>query len=367
MNTLDYIRRYGKFTFDKKEFNEIDNIIFCLLSYVCYKGIVSTNTKNKMTIKQVRDFYYKMYDLSNINKEMLSVRNGVKILDEISRTTRYKDLLVYNYTYIGDNSQQFSAITFEINPKLVYVAFEGTDHLISGWEEDFKMTYLFPVNAHDDAIKYLNKNFSFRNCNIIVGGHSKGGNLALVSSMYCNFFVRKKIIKVYNNDGPGLRQKQLESKHYDHTQDKLIHIIPNYSIVGLFLKHTDDYKVIKSSRRGLFAHDAMTWQIDDDKFLITDLSKFSKVLEKGFLIWLDKYDDSKKKEFVDCIFEIFKKNNINSVIEIMESNKLILTLLKETINMDPIVKEMLKDLIVILRQCNKEEQTFLIDKNKKPN
>lgn len=362
MNTLDYIRRYGKVTFEQKEFTEIDNIIFCLLSYVNYNGIVSTNIKNKMTIKQVRDFYYKMYDLNNINKEMLSVRNGIKILDMISRTRRYKDLLVYNYTYIGDASQQFSAITFEINPKLVYVAFEGTDHLISGWEEDFKMTYLFPVNAHNDAIKYLNRNFSFRNCNIIVGGHSKGGNLALVSSMYCNFFIHRKILKVYNNDGPGLRQEQLESKHYNHIQDKLIHIIPNYSIVGLFLKHNDNYKVIKSNRKGLFAHDAMTWQIDDDKFLLANLSKFSRVLDKGFLIWLDKYDDSKKKEFVDCIFEIFKKNNINSVIEIMESNKLILTLLKETINMDPIVKEMLKDLITILRQCNKEEETFLVEK-----
>jgi len=365
MNTLDYIKKYGHNTFEEKEFTEIDNIVFSLLSYVYYDGIVSTNTRNKMTIKQVRDFFYKMHDLNGIKKELLAVRNGIKLLDVISRTRRYKDLLVYSYSYIGDDSQQFSALTFEINPKLVYVAFEGTDHLISGWEEDCKMAYSFPVNAHKNAIKYLNSNFTFRNCNIIVGGHSKGGNLALVSSMYCNFITRNKILKIYNNDGPGLRQKQLESKHYDHIKNKLIHIVPNQTIVGLLLRHTDDYKVVKSSRRGIFAHDAMTWQVNNDEFVLADLSKFSKVLDKGIIKWLDKYDDSKRKEFVDCIFEVFKKNNINSLIEIMQSNKLVLTLLRETINMDPIVKEMIKDLISVLRQCNKEEQTFLVDKNKK--
>ena len=95
----------------------------------------------------------------------------------------------------------------------------------------------------------------------------------------------------------------------------------------------------------------MTWQIDDDKFVLANLSKFSKLLDKGIIKWLDKYDDSQKKEFVDCIFSIFKKNNIKSTLEVMESNKVILTLLKETINMDQIVKEMLKDLITILRKC----------------
>lgn len=103
----------------------------------------------------------------------------------------------------------------------------------------------------------------------------------------------------------------------------------------------------------------MTWQIDDDKFVLANLSKFSKLLDKSIIKWLDKYDDSKKKEFVDCIFVIFNKNNIKSTLEVMESNKVILTLLKETINMGPIITEMLKDLISILRKCNRDELTVL--------
>ncbi len=356
MNVIDYIRRNSRVTFEEKEFNEVDNIIFSMLSYLYYNGIVSTNTRNKMTIKQVRDFFYKMHNISQINKTLISVINGVKILDEISRTKRYKDLLVYSYTYIADDSQQFSAVTFEINPKLVYVAFEGTDDLVSGWEEDCKMAYFFPVKAHKNAIKYLNSNFSLKNCKIIVGGHSKGGNLALVASMYCNYFVQNKILKIYNNDGPGLREKQLDSKHYEHIQNKLIHIIPNNSIIGLMLGHTDNYEVIKSNKKGILAHDAMTWQVQDDEFVRASLSRFSKVLDEGISKWLSKYDDSTKKLFIDCIFDIFKKNNIISLTEVFGSPKVMLTLLKETFNMDPIVKEMAKDLIVILNKCNKEER-----------
>lgn len=85
------------------------------------------------------------------------------------------------------------------------------------------------------------------------------------------------------------------------------------------------------------------------------------VLERGIIRWLDKYDDQKIKEFVGYIFGIFRKNSINSLIEIMEDSRVILTLIKETTNVNSVVKEMLKDLIVILRQCNKEQFTFLID------
>ncbi len=365
MNVLDYVRRYSNTGFEKKGFTELDNIVFSLLSYVYYDGIVSTNGRNKMTLKQVRDFFFKMHPTSEIKRNLLATRNAIKLLDEVSKTKRYKNILMYNYVSISDKSQQFCAITFEINSKLIYVSFEGTNHLISGWEEDCMMAYMFPVGAQRNAIRYLNRNFSFKNYNIIVGGHSKGGNLALVSSMYCNFFVRSKIIKIYNNDGPGLRQEQIESKNYKNIKDRLVHIVPNYTMVGLLLRHSNNYLVVKSNRLGLFAHDALSWQIDDDMFIPAKLSKFSRVLDEGFLKWLDKYDDKKRKEFVDYVFEIFEKNNISSLIEIVEDNRLILTLLKETKNIHSVVKEMLKDLIVILRQCNKEQLTFKIDKEEK--
>ena len=52
-------------------------------------------------------------------------------------------------------------MTFNITKNLSYIAFEGTDQLISGWKEDLKMAYKFPVLAHEYAINYINDNFNF--------------------------------------------------------------------------------------------------------------------------------------------------------------------------------------------------------------
>ena len=43
---------------------------------------------------------------------------------------------------------------FKINDDLEYICFEGTDELISGWKEDFEMSYHFPVPMQDDSLSF---------------------------------------------------------------------------------------------------------------------------------------------------------------------------------------------------------------------
>ena len=50
-----------------------------------------------------------------------------------------------------------------------------------------------------------------------------------------------KIIKIYNNDGPGLLREQFESSNYDRIKDKIVLIIPSHAVVGLLLYHSDNY------------------------------------------------------------------------------------------------------------------------------
>ena len=100
-----------------------------------------------------------------------------------------------------------------------------------GWEEDFKLSYEFPVPAQTDAIKYLNKNISLFDKKVIVCGHSKGGNLSLVGSMYTNFLKRTKIKEIYSFDGPGLRKKEFLSKRFKQTEKKYKHFICNQSMI----------------------------------------------------------------------------------------------------------------------------------------
>lgn len=345
MSILEYVDKYGKYSFSDLEFNEVDNVILSALSYLNLGGIVSSKFKGKRTISEVANAYFKIY--SSQDKNIMAVRNALSILKSISEKRRYKDILMYGYSYIGDDEQQFSAVSMDISENITYISFEGTDQLLSGWEEDFKMAYQFPVLSQKQAIDYVNRNFLFSRKRLILGGHSKGGNLAMVASMYCNFLVRRKIILIYNNDGPGLRKEQIKSSNYERIASKLVHIVPNYSIVGLLLGHTDKYEVILSNRKSIFAHAVVTWVVEGNRFKRSELSSVSMVMDESMTRWLDKYDDKEREEIVTSLFDIFRQAEVNNLLEIMDNKKIILKLIKESAVIDPKVRRMLLEFVSI--------------------
>ncbi|MBR3161384.1 MAG: DUF2974 domain-containing protein [Bacilli bacterium] len=352
MSIFNYIKKNGCYTFSEMEFNVVDNFVFSALTYSDLGDYVSSNRFNKKTIRQVGNDFFDDFDRKQ--KNITAVRVGIKILREIKNTRRYGDLLLYNYSYIGNEKQQFCALTIEINKKLVYVSYEGTDDLISGWREDFEMSYKFPVLSQRRAIDYINKHFLFNNKDIILGGHSKGGNLAMVAGMYANFWVKDRIINIYNNDGPGFRKKEIESKYYKSIFHKLIYIIPNYSMVGLLLRHNNNYRVVKSRKKGIYAHDMATWVIDGNNIKEVDLSSFSKYLDASMIDWLNNYSDEEREKFVNSLFMVFDRAAINSLVEVLNNKKLIIKLVFETKGIDKKTRKMLKEFIYMLFSYFKE-------------
>lgn len=351
MSIFEYAKSYGEYTFLEKGFNEVDNVIFSTLAYIDFSNVL--DNKN-LSIHDAAEEFFKLHDKKDLKNNIIAIKEAIKLLAVVKDSNRYKDIIMLNYKYIGNLSSQFSAVTFRINNNLLYVAFEGTDQLISGWKEDCEMSYKFPVLAHTLAINYLNKHFTFGFKKLIIGGHSKGGNLALVAAMYTNFLVKRKIINIYSNDGQGLRKAQIESSNYKSISNKLIHIIPQYSIVGLLLRHSDNYEVIHSMVPSLLAHCTSYWKVEDDHLKRDSLSNSSKIFDNGVITWLDKYKDEEREKFVNSLFSIFEDNNINSLLELKKSLKTIFKIVKSSRNIDPIVKEMLKDLIQILIDTNKD-------------
>ena len=349
MNLFSYIDKYGNRTFDEVSFNEIDNIILSMLSYLNLQGIVSSNFFNKRSIKDVSEEFFKIHNKKE--KNITAIKNAIKILKNIKDVNRYKDLLLYNYVYETNSDSQFGALTIEINNNLIYVSFEGTDHLIGGWKEDFMLSYMFPVMSQKRAINYVNKNFFFGRKKIILGGHSKGGNLAMVAGMYAIFLVRKKIISIYNNDGPGLLNEQFNSNNYKKIEDNLIWIVANYSVIGILMRHSEDIKVVRSFKKSMFSHDPTTWVVKDLEFEKTSLSSFCEMFDKRLLEWGVKYDKKQRKKFVQGLFDVFTRAKIDSLIDIIHNKKLILKLISESNDLDSSSKIILKELIFLILEC----------------
>lgn len=361
-NIIDYIKSSSKKSFDELPFNEIDNVIFASIAYLNLDGIVKEHYKDPVTIEYAGTKYFKKYTKKDFRNNIFAVQSAIKVLNAIYTTPRYKDLKLYNYVYKGDNTKQFSAIFIDISKRYTYISFEGTDELVSGWMEDAKLAYQFPVPSQREAIRYINKNiFPFSRRQYILGGHSKGGNLALVAGMYANHLIKPKIRKIYMDDAPGLKLKQIKSNAYRSIKNRVERIIPNYSIIGLMLRHTDEYHVILANKTGLLAHNIICWQTANNEFIKTNLSPFSKRLDKVLTEWLDSYNDEERKELVEDLFDVLNRAGITSLLDVKSSTlPSILAILKESKKINAESKKRVRKLLKILLTFFKEESKTLI-------
>ena len=341
MNIFEYVDRVGNLTFEEKRFNEVDNLVFCSLLYLNY---TYTNINNyEHTLGYIGRQYLNTNDYRSVRRLGFAQRTAYKLLRKVISKRRYKDIIIHDYVYSCNKDKQFSAVMYRINKNLEYICFEGTDEMISGWKEDFALSYKFPVPSQNDAIKYANKHIKIKGPNIILGGHSKGGNLALVASMYVNHIKQHKINKIYSNDGPGLRDKEYFSREYNRIKKKYCHYVVDYSIFGVILRN-DIYAVVKTTKKNVLSHDLDNWIVTEDNMVRTELSDKSRVFMNNFLTWLNNHSDIDKENTVKNIFGIFEECKIKKLYEIYSIGNL-RKLISNVFNIDEHTKDILIDLI----------------------
>ena len=83
-----------------------------------------------------------------------------------------------------------------------------------------------------EAVAYLNNIAKENNSMIRVGGHSKGGNLAVFAAAFADEETKERIVEVYSNDGPGFNEKISKDKRYLETLNKVKLIMPSFSVVA---------------------------------------------------------------------------------------------------------------------------------------
>ncbi len=321
MNLFDYVKQYGSYTFDEEPFNDVDNVIFAQLSYLPLSGIVSGFGHRPVTLEKVA----KIFDKKIKNKQkFLTARfckKIYKLLMVMYTTNRYKNILLYNYIQEIDYDRQFGAVTLRLPNNTVYVSYEGTDSSISGWYEDARMTYAFPIPAQMLALKYLKRTVRLLDQKVILGGHSKGGNLAIYAALEAPFYIKNKIVKVYNNDGPGFFKEQIDTKKYQKLIPKISKIVPCESVVGMFLYQGEDTIIIKSKRKRILQHDSFNWLIDGNHFVSDNLSDFSRKVSIKTNDWLNHLGKDKRRECIENLFEAFNSSNIINTYHLLSFTK----------------------------------------------
>ena len=205
-NIMDYLVWRGDLDWNASAFNEVDNVVLSELVYVDFSDIVPGIGGESISLAEANERFFAQHTEEEINARVSSTKMAAFMMREMAETKRYKDIRLANYIndIRLDEQSQFCAMTVELGDGFCNVVYSGTDSTIVGWKEDFNMAFTPEIPAQKYAAEYLRQvsgALPFRP--LLVGGHSKGGNLAVYAAVFCGQDVQNRILAVYNNDGPG--------------------------------------------------------------------------------------------------------------------------------------------------------------------
>ena len=314
-NINDYLLWRGDLPINSKyKFNEIDSMILARFAYLRFDKITMNSTE---TIKSISD------KMSKLDESEFRYNGDKELITYLGNSTRFQNMIVTNYEK-HDNQEfvkQFGAITIHISEKELYISFLGTDSSILGWQEDFNMTFLSNVPCQIDGLEYL-KNIAskYPEKKIRVGGHSKGGNVAIYSAFRTTKEIQNRIIKVYNYDGPGLKRDILSKYAKKEILRKMETFIPQDSIIGRLLIHQEKCRIVFSTEKGIYQHDLYSWQVLKDDLIDTkENTKKSEDIHKMVVDWLENTTNEQRKIFICTVFELFYSTEAQSFGEISKS------------------------------------------------
>ena len=358
MGTLfDYMDWRGDISFSEVGITEVDNLVFSQISYVDMKGIVPVSFSAKpVRFLAAAKKYMREHNGEHVSLGAIMPTEIITLLTRAARTYRFANTSIVGYVNsVSDNQQkQFSAMTFLLDDSC-FVAFRGTDDTIIGWKENLNMSFMSPIPAQTEAVEYLEGvAAAFPDKKLYVGGHSKGGNLAVWSAVKCAPNVNSRIEKVYNNDGPGFNLEFIKSEEYLATRDRIHTLIPQTSIVGMLLEHEENYEVVKSTNTGLLQHNAFSWEVMGGKFIHTDsVTEESRRIDTTVKSWLSEMSIEKRREMIDSIYEILSSTNAKTLTD-LNADKL--KLVKAWNNLDSESRTFIRRFVTLIVKNTKKPQ-----------
>ena len=313
----DYIDWRGDIEFKNNPFNELDALALTQVVYLPLGEQVGDGFKDECTLKKSVRKYFKNHEGKEESLTMLLLNCG-DISRKMMNADRYKDIKFCKFRerYDQINAIQFAAVTAKISDDTLVVVFRGTDDTLAGWEEDFKLCYMTPMDAQIEAAKYLKEVCEEWDGNIVIAGHSKGGNIGIYATMCLSDENKNKISCIYSFDGPGFLPKTVACEDYKKTIGKVVSYMPQGSVVGMIMYNSGKILTVKSTGKGFMQHAVVTWQILGKEFVYEDrFEKGSLIFNECTKKWITEIETDKIEEFINKVFALLKSGNMETITE----------------------------------------------------
>lgn len=343
---IEYVKTEMR-TFAEHPFHEVDSLVLSQFSYIHLGNLIAPPAgeavKRPLTLQQL----YRTECFAHFFADQPDAAKNRRLLSACAASPRFRDIGIAYYEQDFDETRekQFCAMTFFINADTAYLAFRGTDSTLVGWKEDLNMAFLTPVPSQEAALGYVLTVSKLIRGRLLLGGHSKGGNLAVYAAMMSPSRLQNRIVGIYSHDGPGFRDNIFSSAGYLRISDRIHKTLPQSSLVGMLLEHQEDYAIVESNEVGILQHNPYSWIVRDSSFVRLDtLTTGADYLNRTLSDWLTGLANEQREQFVDALYSVISATDLTSLTELRDSWQTELAALIENMkNMDEPTRRILHE------------------------
>ena len=350
-NILDYIKWRGDLSFTQDPPNGVDALVFSALSYIRYGGQVESQPDTPVMLRTAAEVFFSLAD----HAERIRVKSDLELLRLAAQSIRFgfAKLSMYRDMLIPEQETQFAAMTFLLDDGSAFLAFRGTDYSLVGWKEDFNMSFQQTVPAQRLAVQYTREVAAEYLMPLRLGGHSKGGNMAVFAAARSNPMVQQRILEVYNNDGPGFTDYLMGDPGYIAMVPRIQTFVPQSSVIGMLLEHEEPYRVVRSKTVSLLQHDPYSWEVLGRDFItVEETTANSRFMDATIKTWFADMTNQERNQLVDVMFTLLGTGGVESTLDILHPKNIrnYLKTLSGDDNMRKILSEEFQSLIEAARQ-----------------
>ena len=313
---FDYLIWRGDLPMDLVPPNPVDTLILSALSYLDYDGLVPGDFLHPVPLHVVEEAFAAMPD----RDERVRVKRDADLLAACAATERFGHLKLafYRSELLPQMQSQFAALTWLLPDGTAMITYRGTDMTITGWKEDFNMSFQSSVPAQEKALWYLEAFARVHMGPIRLTGHSKGGNLAVYAAARTVPENQERILSVHNHDGPGFHSAMLRDPGYREILERVRTFVPQSSVVGMLLEHEEPYTVVKSRQLSLLQHEPYSWEVQGGDFVrMEEVDDSSRFVDQTIKHWLSTTSMEERNAFVDAVYELLTLGQIDDLREVI--------------------------------------------------
>ena len=348
---FDYLQWRGDLTFTQDPPNCVDALIFSALSYISYGNQTVSLPDHPVLLRDAVEVFFQQPE----PEKYVRVEKDLDLLHQAASSTRFGQtkLTMYRDLLIPEQETQFAALTFLLDDGSAFLAFRGTDYTLVGWKEDFNMSFQQTVPAQRLAQQYVRDVAAEYALPLRLGGHSKGGNLAVFAAARSAPMVQQRILEVYNHDGPGFTKYMMGDPGYLAMVPRIKTFVPQSSVIGMLLEHEEPYTVVKSRTVSLLQHDPYSWEIMGRSFVtVEEITEDSRFLDATIKEWFADMTNQERGRLVDVLFTLLGTGGVESTLDIFHPKNTLnyLKALSSDENMRKVLSEEFQGLVEAARR-----------------